>query len=305
MKLTDSGLFQQRLPGKETEAYGEACVGKFLNDSHYDVLLEDEGALYKPNGELLVALLKRGIGDAAGRAMYRAIRARIAISNNRGKASGLPRTNPVNKATGLPSNTSKAASVESSIMGFFDRYPRMPFCRRTAFNENYPDEFKQCLPALQDASNLFARHAPEAYARQRAMVEQTHPDFVIPGTVFTTVTLNRNFRTAGHRDAGDLPDGFGVMTYYRAGKFTGGRLVFPEYRAAVEMDTFDVILFDPHEVHGNTPIVPGRAGEYERVTCVQYYRKNMFFCGSAAHELELAKKHDARDYPRDLKEKPL
>lgn len=66
------------------------------------------------------------------------------------------------------------------------------------------------------------------------------------------------------------------------------------------MDSFDVVLFDPHEVHGNTPIAPLGKAPYERITAVHYYRKNMIYCGTAAQELELAKGHDPRNGVRSM-----
>ena len=38
----------------------------------------------------------------------------------------------------------------------------------------------------------------------------------IPETAFSTITINRNFRTALHRDAGDYKDGFGNLTVINA-----------------------------------------------------------------------------------------
>ena len=34
-------------------------------------------------------------------------------------------------------------------------------------------------------------------------VAKIDPKFLVPGTVFTTLTINKNFRTAAHFDAGD------------------------------------------------------------------------------------------------------
>ena len=280
-------------------------LGKWMDSSNYDLLLNETARVLKPDGSLLLVLLKRAISPEAGKAMYAAIRERISATDNRGIASGQPRIQRV-LADGKKSRSNRTdKAVNSSIMGFYDRYVRFPYCRKTAFNDNYPEAMAACLPALREASALFAQHAPERYARQRAICERTHPDFMLPGTVFTTVTLNKNFRTACHRDAGDLPDGFGVMTYYRSGKFTGGHLVFPAYRVAAQFDSLDCILFDPHEIHGNTELKSLAASTpYERVTCVHYYRQNMHYCGSAEQELLLAKRHDPRQGPRSMKARP-
>ena len=55
---------------------------------------------------------------------------------------------------------------------------------------------------------VFRRELPDRYAVQMRAVRATPPEFVIRGTAFTTVTVNRNYRSAVHKDKGDLPDGF-------------------------------------------------------------------------------------------------
>lgn len=268
----------------------------------YDVVLRAGDEAVDEGGRLLLKIVGQGISRAAGAAMYFAIRDRIPATRNRGAAAGL--TTQHRNKDGRLSSTSQSAPVDSGILGFFDRYPRTPYCRRAAFTEHERARYGRCLAALREASAVFRAHYPDAHARQAAKVANTHPDFVIPDTVFTTVTLNKNFATTNHRDAGDLPDGFGVMSHYRSGLYTGGLLVLPAYRVAAELESFDVVLFDPHAVHGNTALVPIGRGAYERITCVHYYRAGMAYCGSAAQELALAKAHDPRRGGRNMKAVP-
>lgn len=270
-------------------------------DNHYDQLVSTSTRIVRADGTTLAVLLKRAIGKAQGLAMYQAIRNRISFTDNRPTASGGTKAPKVTKRGTVDKQTRSVTNVQSSIMGYFDRNPRFPYCRKTAFAAQHPQALAACYPALQQASQLFAQHAPQQYARQAAVVQKTHPDFVLPGTVFTTVTLNRNFRTTYHRDAGDFAEGFGVMSYYRGGRFNGGHLVFPAYRVALQLDSLDLVLFDAHEIHGNTTIVPLRP-DWERITCVHYYRENMIYCGSAEDELELVKSHDPRKASRNMKQ---
>lgn len=209
------------LGSKMTPEAGEAFVGKHIGDGAASLVVREDTRVFKPNGELLLVLVRRGLSPGPGRAMYGAIRNRVGSSANRGAASGEKRGHK-RLLSGRTSNTDYAATVRSSTVGFFDRYARIPYCRKTAFNLDYPDAFAACLPALYESDQIFKHHVPARWAAQMAMAHRTTPDFVIPGTSFTTLTLNKNFRTAGHRDAGDLPEGFGVMTYFRSGKFTGG-----------------------------------------------------------------------------------
>jgi hypothetical protein len=132
---------------------------------------------------------------------------------------------------------------------------------------------------------------PERHAGQLAAIEATHPDWRIADTVYTTITVNRNWRTAYHRDAGDLiapGQGVSCLVALWGGEATGGNLVLPAWDLEVELRSGDMILMDSHEIHGNTPIV-GIPGKYHRVSVVAYYRTAMQECGSSDDEFARAK----------------
>jgi hypothetical protein len=59
-----------------------------------------------------------------------------------------------------------------------------------------------------------------------------------------------------HHDDGNIPGALGVLTV--AGEFTGGLLVFPKFRVAVNLRPGDVLIADNRELHGNTPITGNR-----------------------------------------------
>lgn len=295
----------------------EALAGTLLGDDSYDVVVDGDADIYKPDGSLLLRFRKGALPAAAARRAWESLRDAARPSNNRGMAAGeirsvdevlehdsrLPaavtgsRYRPI-KSDGTASSTSYAKAVHSGIVGYFDRYPRIPYCRLTAYNLEDPARFERALPFIRAVNDVFAREVPERHAAQRAMIERTHPDFYIHGTVFTTITVNRNWQTAVHTDRGDLPEGFGVMSVLQAGRYTGGHLIFPQYRVAVDIRSGDVLLADVHEWHGNSPLrgVPGR---YERISCVFYYRRKMIECGSAAEELERAKGKPLFNYQPD------
>jgi hypothetical protein len=114
---------------------------------------------------------------------------------------------------------------------------------------------------------------------------RTSPDWIIADTAFTTVTVNRwdarhDARTRVHRDDGDLPEGFGVISILNSGRYTGGELIFLKYRVAVDMREGDVLLCDVHEFHGNAPMKETEPG-WERIACILYYRENMRGCRPA------------------------
>jgi hypothetical protein len=184
----------------------------------------------------------------------------------------------------LVSNTSYANSVNSGIAGWFDRYPRIPYGRATAYTQNYPEKFALAYPFLQSLSRGFRDLLPWRYSNQQAAAEKIDSRFLVPGTPFSTITVNSNFRTAAHRDAGDFTNGLSnLLVLSNDGNYTGGYLVLPEVRIAVNVRPGDLLLVNNHEViHGNTPIVAESGSE--RISLVCYLRENMLNLGSWEYE---------------------
>jgi hypothetical protein len=79
---------------------------------------------------------------------------------------------------------------------------------------------------------------------------------------------------AVHKDKGNLKEGYSVMTVLRSGDYSGGLLVFPKYRVAVDLHDGDCLICDNGEAHGNTAIV----GEerWERISIVCYFSATNF-----------------------------
>lgn len=291
------------LPKTLSDEEANGLAGKFLDDTSFDHLLqEDADVVDAESGQPLLRFRKRVLDAAHCRAAYHSLRDAARESVNRGIAAGefledqigMPLANRSRvryrrlKADGTVSNTNEARRVLSGIVGYFDRNPRIPYCRQTAYNTEFPERFAASLPLVHQVNGLFRELMPERWETQRAMADKTSTDFVISGTVFTTITVNRNWQTAVHQDAGDLKEGFGVLTALRAGRFDGGYFTLPQWRVAVDMDNTDLLLVDVHQWHGNTPIVK-KQPRAERVSLVFYYRQKMFQCGSATEELERVK----------------
>lgn len=185
----------------------------------------------------------------------------------------------------MQSETSYGNPVNSGIAGFFDRYPRIPFGRATTFTRDNRAMHDRSLPYFQELGKWFEKLLPERYKYQLSCCNKLDPEFVIEGTPFTTLTINKNFRTAAHRDAGDLSKGFSNLTVVTNGKrFRGGYLVLPEYEVAVDLQPGDLLLVNNHEgIHGNTEIIPIDEGA-ERISFVSYFRENMLLLGSKKYE---------------------
>jgi hypothetical protein len=269
-------------------------AGKFVDESSFDELLNEDCKVLKPDGSILCVLLKGALSREVVSDGWSVLKDYNASTNNRGIAAGTGYVRNV-KQDGTVSKTNRTPPegiVNSGIIGYFERSVRFPYCRACAWNLQNPKKWASLLPMVRQVSDLYGEHAPEKYSIQKGIVEATSPDFVIPGTVFTTLTVNKNFRTACHKDAGDLPEGISCMSLIREGKFEGAHLVFPDFRVAVRLDTFDLIIFDPHEFHGNTKLIP-MSENYTRCSIVYYFRDGIKHCGRADEELARVKNRKA------------
>lgn len=118
--------------------------------------------------------------------------------------------------------------------------------------------------------DLYRKHARLFYAKQKSEVERA-PQWRLWKTTFTTIYLAKNFRTAYHRDTGNL---LGVFTALMPmGKFAGGELVLPRWRVAIAFKPGDLLLFDPQQLHGNLPF------EGERLSAAFYCERRIAECG--------------------------
>lgn len=271
---------------KLTEAEGNKLQGTFLANDAYDTLLTEDADVYNPEGELLLKFRKSAIPLELLRSGYEAFRDSIGITLMRKIASGHSE-NHIRK-DGVVSNTRVGAPVESSVVGYVDQSRKMPFCRKTAFTKAHFDTFSQGVPFVQHVDKLYAELCPEHYSKQISISRATNINYRIADTSFTTVTVNRNFRTAVHKDAGDLPGGFGNLAVYREGEYDGLYFCLPEYGIAVDMQNTDLLFCDVHRWHGNTPLLSEVPG-WMRVSFVMYYREYMVTCKAPAAELARVK----------------
>jgi hypothetical protein len=185
------------------------------------------------------------------------------------------------------SETSYGNPVDSGIAGWYDRYPRIPYGRATTYTRDNFEKFQLAYPFLQTLAKGFKDLLPWRYNNQMEAAKKLDPRYLVPGTPFTTITVNKTFRTAAHRDAGDLDSGLSnLLTLSNDGRYTGGYLIFPEVRIAVNVRPGDLLLVNNHEViHGNTPIVCEEGSE--RISLVCYFREKMLELGT--HEYEDAR----------------
>ena len=290
-----------------TEEEANNLIGTHLDEGKIHHLVEEDTEVFKENGELLCILKKNVVPEMTLENARAPFRKAISPSNNRGSAAGeignlYSIGDKIGSAVigeirgnqyrallknGTLSKTMHAIPVDSSVIGYMDRYPRIPYCRTTAFSQKFFNEYNMCVPYIKCIDDVFKNYAPHRYKIQKAMADASSQDFIIKDTAFTTVTVNKNFRTAAHKDAGDLKEGFGNLGVISRGKYDGFYTVLPKYGVGLNIGHGDVALFDVHEVHGNTE--PKKITYFERISVVCYYREKMIYCGTKQYELDRAK----------------
>ena len=277
-----------------SEKQAQELIGRKANQNDYNQLITEK-CIVEHNGEILFSYTPNAIPDNLIKTAYKSIKSAAGLTFNRGVATFKGSMKKNRKKDGTMSKTAKTrVNIKSGIIGYFDRYPRMPYCRTCAWTEHNPDKWKDVLPLIHKINNEFKENCPEIYKKQKRVADQSSKDFVINGTAFSTATVNLNWQSAFHRDARNYDGGMCGMGVIGAGKYDGGYLCFPEYKIAVNVRGTDVIVMNnTHLVHGNTNF-KGNYGEYERISIVCYFREGIRKCKSRAEELQRAKQHGAK-----------
>jgi hypothetical protein len=306
--VTERPLVELRLRSRIPAEELEEKIGKVLTPEDFNLVPTGDVKILKPDGKLL-CIYRRGIippelREAAWPILHSL---KNATTTNRGLAGGTPRVQG-------PGSRSYGKAVPSALLGAFEPQGPRKFCRLTAWTGRETEKFKILWPLLQFIGQRMELDAPARYQAQMNEILKTSPDWVIPGTPFSTVTVNNTYPTGVHQDAGDLDAGISTLAVFREGDYRGGVLVFPEYRVGVEMQDSDLLLMDAHSFHGNTDFDPpvkrsmtGKVEEdpgFERISVVSYYRTRLTTCESANTEAGTARRASRRRRRRRVARSP-
>lgn len=137
--------------------------------------------------------------------------------------------------------------VASGVIGYYEKTPFLGQpCRLTGYTRRGLKQFFHGLPFLQAIDRQFKKLVPDAHKRQLEAVSKK-PTYQIADTAFSTLTINMNFRTALHKDAGDYSKGFGNLSVIEWGRYHGGETLFPRFRVGVNLRTGDFCAMRVHE----------------------------------------------------------
>lgn len=273
----------------------DAWQGKVLVEADCKKVFRESVDVYdKETGRCLAKFRKNIIPANIQRIAYESLLLAATPTDSRGVAGGRDEEDGKSsklrvKKNGKLSKQSIAKNfVHSGVAGYYDRSTRFPNCRLTAFNRHHMDKFKESYPIIKLVDNYYSELMPKEYKLQRGLANKTSQDFVIPNTSFTTVTVNKNYTTAVHKDAGDYKEGFGNLVALRDGTYTGCHLTLVRWGVGFDLQNGDLLLMDVHQWHGNTPMVKHEP-KATRLSLVMYYREKMHKCGTMKQELNRVK----------------
>ena len=284
-----------RVKRQHTDAWVKKNVSKKnITSEHYDFVIDHSCDVYDyATGDMLAKFRKGAMPMDTLLAGYENFKHSITVSSNRGDAAG--GTKARLNADGTESNIMMARPVTTGNVGYMDgRQGMQPYCRLTAFGrEHFDSYFKGGFPFVEYIDSKYKELCPDHHKRQLKTANETNANYVLGDTAFSTITVNKNFRTSVHKDAGDHPEGFGNLFVYREGNWTKGYFCLPEWRIGVDMQNQDMLFVDVHRWHGNEIAeVDGKELDFDsfdennlRISFVLYYRTNLRTCKSPTDEL--------------------
>jgi hypothetical protein len=136
----------------------DKMAGQFIHEGGYKILFEEDVDVYDAeSGKCIAKFRKKVIPPNVQLAAFNSLLPAAKVSMNRGTSGGNVDGKIAEykiRSNGKKSKTSEAANpVESGIVGYFDRNPRMPFCRLTAFNQKHMAKFKAAYPIFKLVDN--------------------------------------------------------------------------------------------------------------------------------------------------------
>jgi hypothetical protein len=265
--------------------------GRQLKESDCRMLFTQDVDVYdKESGKCIAKFRKNVIPANIQLLGYTNLFKAASSTDSRGVATGLndegyAKVLRVRKGGTISKQNVSNKFIYSGVAGYYDRSPRFPNCRLTGFTRHYFEKFKSAYPIVKLVDEYYSKLMPEHYRKQRGLADKTAKDFVIPNTSFTTVTVNKNYTTAVHKDAGDYKEGFGNLVALRDGTYTGCHFVLVRWGVGFDLQNGDLLLCDVHQWHGNTPMIKHEPNA-TRLSLVMYYREKMIKCGTMAQELK-------------------
>jgi hypothetical protein len=273
------------VPKFYTDEFMEKHEGKFFSSKGIKIF-KDNVDIFDEQGKPICKFRKNVLTQEECQCLFQ-LNGAAKLGKTRPSASGIPPEGKykyiISKSTGKKLHVLTTQS-RSGIVGFWDtlsnfghkhdkhaKDSKKPKCRTTAYTGTHLEQYKDCLPVFQKINKIFKELVPKQYSKQKKAIGLIDSQFIIPKTIFTTVTVNKNFRTALHKDSGDCKEGFGNLVVASCGNYTGGYTLFPQYKFGIDCRNGDFLAMDVHTWHCNSEF----NGDGTRISFVFYLREKM------------------------------
>jgi len=209
-----------------SDAEVEALRGTLPNVSNYWGSPIDEDAIVteKPAGEVIARLVTNCLskkvvtesaklfpevhGDLSNRGgiVYRgAMMNRERTNESLGFTKAVPP--PILQLLGRQNARLGLTGPYSDTLGFFDKRRRQPFCRPTAWSLSRPHILEISRPLVKEVEYVNKHELPHHWKRQHDFMKHVSQNFKYENSIFSTLTVNLNVRSAYHTDDGDFRGG--------------------------------------------------------------------------------------------------
>ena len=309
-------------PSMTDEDFKKKYEGTWFDESAVDTIIDYDADVYRKEEDgkeyLLGKFRINAIPKERVQEGWDAFRLLAVPSRNRGAAAGPIDTKNKYWSKRKPTEIEKWSTryvqngkvskmrvnnvVASGVLGYYETTPFLDAaCRMTGYTRKGLKNFLHGTEFLKAIDENFKKLVPESHAKQLKALRK-HKMYQVADTAFSTVTVNLNFRTALHKDAGDYKDGFGNLTVIEYGKYHGGITMFPRFRVGFDVRTGNFLAMDVHEWHTNSPMyetaedkaynktipdirtrdpetgVIGTEHKFQRLTFVCYFREKLQAC---------------------------
>ena len=188
--------------------------------------------------------------------------------------TSLYRAKWVRKEDGRPSRRSRGNMVRSGVIGWWKtKWHGVQPTKWTQRNHQMVssvdwDFYKLC----SYLSAVLFGHDNEAWHEQQQFAKKVGDCTLHKGWFpFTTVTVNRNFRTALHNDIHNLANSMSLMVVAKLKEYQGCELLIPEKKWRIDVKEGDVVMMDRDLLHCNSEFMTTGC----RISMVFYCREDL------------------------------
>jgi hypothetical protein len=275
-----------------TDTFLKSHNGKYLGDEYIKTIVDYDCDCYNEKGDLLFSFRRKVIKNVEN-AWENFKDVALKTSNVRGSSAGPIDVNSLyfkekikdesliqkngfeslySRKEGGVSKVRYSNLVYSTALGNFDvmkRFGKESPCRMTDLTKRYYDRLVGGIPFLNECADWYKTLNRERYDEQYK-ASTSCGDWNIGETPFSTITINRNFRTGLHKDKGDF-GGWAVLSALEDGKYRGGYFMIPKYGVGIDLREGDVLVADVHQYHCNSPFYTTKEDdEYNLENCKRY-----------------------------------